>query len=84
MKSNRAKRKKPSSPIRSPNRLRISASDLGPCTASGQTSGSSTLTSSAMPTARPLAHSSMSASATENQKWSSARQRITGSLSIPP
>ena len=37
-----------------------------------------------LPAARPFAHSSTSESAIDTQKWSSARRRISGSLTMPP
>lgn len=61
-----------------------SAVDLGPCSASGETSGSVTSTSYPCAQATPLAHSRTSESAMENQYVSSSIFCSTGSLMTYP
>ena len=59
------------------------SSARGPCTANGETSGSSTTTSRPIPVANPLAQSSTSESEMDSQKWSPPNLRMTGSLIMP-
>ena len=69
--------------ISSPNNSVIKVSAFGPCTASGNTSGSSTKTSSPLPNAIPLANSNTSESAIDSQNLSSSSFSRTGSLIMP-
>src|SRR3712207_7072405 len=68
----------------SPNRSVITSLDFGPWTCIGPTSGSLISTFSPELYATPWAQSSASLSASESQKWFSARRRRTGSLMMPP
>ena len=76
--------KKPSSLMASPKTRHINSSALGPCTAKGKISGSLTSTSKPKPTAKPLAHSNTSESATDKRQWRSLILMPTPSLIMLP
>ena len=68
----------------SPKTSTSKSSDIGPCIASGETSGSQISTSRSNPKEIPCTHKSRSLSAIENQYLSLAKRNATGSLIILP
>src|SRR5437879_1442349 len=68
----------------SPNRRRITCFDFGPCTCSGETSGSRISTSIPANALTPRAKSNASESASESQMWSSPRFSTIGSFTMLP